>query len=114
MATGFATTELRILMQEVVLLTLRDWGKHVDLTLYVDDLTVETDGNIADAAGRNAAAVDEICRILQEDMDFDVSEKEYVVVASDPGAAVLTASLSQSGKISANDRGSDQSNEATH
>ena len=82
--SGFATTELRILMQEVVLLSLLDWGESVNRTLYVDDLTIETEGRTEAAAGRNAAASDDICRILQEQVGFDISEKKSVVVASSP------------------------------
>ena len=81
-------------MQEVVLLTLADWGGHVQLTLYVDDLTIETDGNITDAAGRNAADLDSVCAILEGEMDFVVSEKKSVIVASNPAAAALTMHFS--------------------
>ena len=65
-SSGFATTELRILMQEVVMLTLAEWGNGLCLTLYVDDLTIETTGTIVEAAAKGAAAVDFICKILED------------------------------------------------
>ena len=77
--SGFATTELRILMQEVVMLTLAEWGNGLCLTLYVDDLTIERTGTIIEAAAKGAAAVDFICKILEEQMGFTVSEKSVVV-----------------------------------
>ena len=99
--SGFATTELRLLMQEVVLLTLAEWGNAVNLTLYVDDLTVETKGDDEAAALKNAAVVDQICEILQNQMDFDVSRKKSVVVANKPIAAIMTAENSQTGMVRA-------------
>ena len=99
--SGFATTELRILMQEVVLLTLADWGTSVGLTLYVDDLTIETRGDIVGAAGRCAAAVDFICEMLEKDMGFIISEKKSVVVASHPMAAIAAANASSQARITA-------------
>ena len=91
--SGFATTELRILMQDVVFRTLAEWGPTIGLTLYVDDLTVETSGTPAIAAAKCAAAVDFIVDILQKEMGFTVSLKKSVVVASTPVAAVATALL---------------------
>ena len=99
--SGFATTELRILMQEVVLLTLAEWGGSVGLTLYVDDLTIETQGDIVGAAGRCAAAVDYICEMLEKDMGFIISEKKSVVFASHPMAAVAAANASTQNRITA-------------
>ena len=99
--SGFVTTELRILMQDVVLITLAEWAGTVDLTLYVDDLTIETQGGVEEAAQRNAAVVDSICSILQQQMDFDVSQKKSVVVASQPIAALLAAEQSVTKKITA-------------
>ena len=51
--SGFATSELRLLMMEVVMLVLSEWGADVGLTLY---LTVETRGDPLIAAQRCAAA----------------------------------------------------------
>ena len=39
--SGIAITAVRILMQEVVLLTLSEWVKDVDITLCVDDITMK-------------------------------------------------------------------------
>ena len=50
--SGTATTELRLLLQEVIELILEEWGTEVGLTLYVDDLTVETMGRPQDAAAK--------------------------------------------------------------
>ena len=93
--SGFATTELRIFMQDVVIRTLAEWGPMVGLTLYVDDLTVETSGAPAEENKRCAAAVDFIIEILEKEMGFAVSLKKSVVVASSPVAAVATAALSK-------------------
>ena len=98
---GFATTELRILMQEVVLITLAEWGTGVDLTLYVDDLTIETSGTTTSAANRCAAAVDFVCQMLEDEMGFTVSKKKSVVVASNPMAAVATAHITGSKRLTA-------------
>ena len=99
--SGFATTELRILMQDVVLRTLEDWGPMIGLTLFVDDLTVETSGTPADAARRCAAAVDYIIKILEDEMGFTVSLKKSVVVSSSPVAAVATVALAQTKRLTA-------------
>ena len=74
--SGFAITELRILMQDVVLSTLEGWGPTRGLMLYVDDLTVETSGSPADAARKCAAAVDFIIDILEGEMGFTISQKK--------------------------------------
>ena len=62
---------------------------------------IETEGDTRSAAGRNAAATDDICRILQEEMDFIVSVKKSVVVGSSPIAAILTAAMGRYIKVKA-------------
>ncbi len=80
--SGFATSELRLLMMDVITPVLERWGDAVDLTLYVDDLTVATSGDPAEAARRCAAVVDMITHKLEKDLELVVSTKKSVVTAS--------------------------------
>ena len=86
-------------MQEVAVTMLEEWGPTVGLTFYVDDLTLETSGTPKDAAARCAAALDTVIDILENQMEFTVSEKKSVVVASQPVLAVAASDMTTSQKV---------------
>ena len=80
--SGFATTELRLLLMEVLEETHGAWGTSVRLTLYVDDLTISVRGAARFVKRRLAQAVDQVVNVFQERLALQVSVTKSAVVAS--------------------------------
>ena len=80
--SGFATTELRLLLMDVLETTFNEHGPTVRLTLYVDDLTVSVRGAAKAVAKKLAAAVDTVVAVFQDTLDLKVSVSKSTVVAS--------------------------------
>ncbi len=96
--SGFATTELRILLYVVVTLTQQKWPLVV-LSLYVDDLTLEAWHSSQRAAqAMIAGATDQVVRHLEEILLLEVSTKKSMVVASSYKMA-CNASVSAKSKV---------------
>jgi hypothetical protein len=99
--SGFATTELRILLLDVVISTMRVWPL-VAITFYVDDITIESESlSERVAVATNAAATDHVISQLQDCLDLDVSAKKSLVVAGKPSMTAKIALGSPSKKVSA-------------
>ena len=85
--SGFATTELRILLLDVVDSTYVLW-RAIRLTLYVDDITLECEGSTVEfVVGMVKGATDHVVNMLQDDLDLEVSTKKSVALASLPSMA---------------------------
>jgi hypothetical protein len=80
--SGFATTELRMLLMDVTDAVKKRWGSCLGLTLYVDDLTVSVRGARKEVATKLAAAVDIVTDIFESVLRLTVSRAKSVVVAS--------------------------------
>ena len=80
--SGFATSELRLLLIDLLEDTQAHWGLSVRLSLYVDDLTISVRGKAAFVRNRLAAAVDRAVHIFQDKLLLQVSVKKSMVVAS--------------------------------
>ena len=91
--SSFATSELRLLLLDVVLPVLHQWGDDVDLTLYVDDLSIATKGDPETAAARCADVVRFVVCKLEDGLGMTVSEKKSVVLSSVPAVAQRTAQM---------------------
>ena len=85
--SGFATTELRLLLLDVIQPTKARWGRFLRLTLYVDDLTISIRGARRDITKKLAAAVDFVTEIFEGQLNLSVSRTKSVVVASKPAIA---------------------------
>lgn len=85
--SGFATSELRLLLMDVMEETRSAWGNSVRLTLYVDDLTISMKGAARSISARLAAEVDHIVDIFQKQLALQVSVTKSTVVASSKGIA---------------------------
>ena len=80
--SGFATTELRLLLLDVIQPAKARWGDGLGLTLYVDDLTISVRGARKHVARKLAAAVDFVTEIFEKQLELNVSRSKSVVVAS--------------------------------
>jgi hypothetical protein len=81
--SGFATSELRLLLQDVVERVQHNWSPSaVNLKLYVDDLTVAVSGMPGRAARLLAVVVDFVVHILETEKRLEVSAKKSKVVAN--------------------------------
>ena len=98
--SGFATTELRLLMMEVVIPILEEWGIEIDLTLYVDDLTIAAQGCPRMAAKKVALVVNQVIRKIEGEFGMQVSAKKSVVLSSSLEAARHAAASTASKKLS--------------
>jgi len=96
----FATTELRLIMQEALVYTTRIW-RSVIISLYVDDCTLEADGPGGRPEALVAGASGCIIRYLEDEMDLEVSVAKSVVVGSTARVARSAAAADSSGKLSA-------------
>ena len=80
--SGFATSELRLLMLDVLDDTHGAWGSTVRLTLYVDDLTISVRGAARFVKERLAAAVDQVVHTFHSKLALQVSVAKSTVVAT--------------------------------
>jgi hypothetical protein len=77
----FATTELRILLIDVVDSTYKIWPT-IGLTLYVDDFTIDVTGTLRYVSRTLPRVTDHIIKFLQEVLNLEVSKTKSVVVGS--------------------------------
>ena len=99
--SGFATTELRLLLLDVVESTTRAWPL-ITITLYVDDATLEAVHGSAEAVKCTiAGATDQMVNHLQLGLELEASAKKSVIVACRRGLADGIAALSRSRKLTA-------------
>lgn len=97
--SGTATTELRILFVEIITDTNARWPT-AQLSLYVDDLTIESSGNAHEFTVVVTGATDYIIEYLQKDRLLEVSKKKSVVVGSKVSVARGICRASKTGKLS--------------
>ena len=97
--SGLATTELRLLLLDVIEPTKSRWGGALGLTLYVDDLTISIRGARRHVAQKLAAAVDFVTQIFEEQLRLNVSKTKSVVVASRPSVAREVAKRSKAKSV---------------
>ena len=98
--SGFATSELRLLLQGVVERVQSHWSPSmVKLKLYVDDLTVTVSGVLYRAARLLAVVVDFLVHILQTEMRLKVSAKKSKVVASRGRLAIAASCYMRTQKV---------------
>ena len=100
--SGFATSELRLLLQGVVERVQKNWSpSKVGLKLYVDDLTIAVSGLPAWASRLLAVVVDFIVHVLQVELRLEVSAKKSKVVASKGSLALAVVAHMRSQKARA-------------
>jgi len=96
---GHATLELRLIMHEVVADTLLRWPM-LDITLYVDDATLEAVHAVRSVAQSViAAATDYFVSRLQDVLLLEVSLKKSVIVGTSFKLAVEAARASSTGVL---------------
>ena len=93
--SSFATTELRLLLLTVTQSMQKCWPR-INLSLFVDDATLEVeDDQPTMAAAELAAATDWLVDAFQTDLKLEVSPSKSVVIASMLGLAKTTARISR-------------------
>ena len=80
--SGFATSELRVLLIDLVEVAAR-WWRSAEIWLYVDDLTIAVRGPRSRSAAQLAAIVDFIVRYFERVLKLEVSMAKSAVVAID-------------------------------
>ena len=100
--SGFATSELRVLLQGVLERVQQNWSLSVvNLKLYVDDLTIAVSGLPGRAARIVAEVVDFVVRVLQGELRLEVSQKKSKVVAGRDKLAIAAAALMRTKRVKA-------------
>ena len=79
--SGFATSELRLLLIEMVWELRHRWGDDLNIKLYVDDLTLAVTGKVGHCMGVLDGALQQATEFLQGRLGMEVSIKKSVVVA---------------------------------
>ena len=94
--SGFATTELRMLLMDFLEATFDAHGPSVRLTLYVDDLTISVRGTAKFVTKKLADAVDLVVQVFQDQLALKVSVAKSTVVASTRKLAAKVARKAKS------------------
>ena len=97
--SGTATTELKLLMLEVIQLLHLTWAEKLTVKLYVDDLTLAACGATAFVVKTLVDATNFVIDLLENQLHMEVSKTKSVVVASLPSAAVAISQGIVSGKL---------------
>ena len=84
--SGFATTELRMLLLDVVDAAYGMWPT-IQLTLYVDDLSIEAEGDDHEVMVNTTGATDQVVRHLQQELLLEASASKSCILASNPALA---------------------------
>ncbi len=85
--SGFATTELRLLLIELIWELKRHYGEGLAIKLYVDDLTLAVTGKKGQCLKLLDGAVRHAIDFLQERRGMEVSAKKSVALAGRPKIA---------------------------
>ena len=90
--SGFATSELRLLLLDMMMELQRRWEPALSAMLYVDDLNLSAGGRQSEIVDLMQQAVHFVTKVLERDLQLEISAKKSVVVASRPMLAAATAS----------------------
>ncbi len=96
--SGFATSELRVILLDVVDSTYVLW-KRVTLALYVDDFTLDTKGTAQQVRDNLAGATNHIIWYLEKIFGLEISAKKCVMLANRPKVARETAKKVKDAKV---------------
>ena len=98
--SGTATTELRLLMLDVIQTLHLTWASKLIVKLYVDDLTLAACGCTAFVVKTLIDSTNLVIHMLENKLGMNVSAKKSVVVSSLPTAAVAIAEGIETKKVS--------------
>jgi len=96
----FATTELRLLLTDALDHTLSIWAC-VDISIYVDDATIEHVGQGDTSAIAVAGATDAFVEFAEKELQLEVSVVKSVATGGTAAIAHLTARISRTKKLTA-------------
>lgn len=98
--SGFATSELRVLMLDLIRVVQARWANVVFTKVYVDDLTLSVSGQPQKVIRELAQAIDFAVHILEDSMRMLVSAKKSMVVASKPSIAQAVVEHTSNDRVS--------------
>ena len=98
--SGFATSELRVLMLDLIRAVQARWANVVFTKVYVDDLTLSVSGQPQKVIRELAQAIDFAVHILEDRMLMLVSAKKSKVVASKPSIAQAVVEHTSNDRVS--------------
>ena len=84
---GTATTELKLLMLEVIQVLHLTWAEKLVVKLYVDDLTLVACGATAFVVKNLVDATNLVIEMLEQQLNMAVPKTKSVVVAALPSVA---------------------------
>ena len=85
--SGFATSELRVLMLDLIFALQARWANIIIVKVYVDDLTLSVTGLPQVIIRELSRAIDFAVHVLEDAMLMKVSAKKSKIVASKPSIA---------------------------
>ena len=98
--SGFATTELRLLLYTMVATVCKYWPA-ARIMVYVDDITIASSGKGEEAARYTASATDFCVRHMERVLLQEVSSTKSLAVAGRPSVASAILRHSRTGKLKA-------------
>ena len=98
--SGFATSELRVLMLDLDIALQARWTRIIITKVYVDDLTLSVTGLPQFVIRVLAEAIDFAVHVLEDAMLMQVSAKKSKVVASKPSIAQTVVLATSSDRTS--------------
>ena len=98
--SGFATSELKLLLLDIILELQRRWAPMLNTKLFVDDLTLATLGRPSALVKFMDEVVDFVVRAFQVDFLMEVSAKKSVALAGRPKLAVFLVRRHKQSKLS--------------
>ena len=97
--SGFATSELKALLRDLMILLKARWPELLDAKLYVDDLTLGVSGPPQVVIDTLAEAIDFTVEVLEVAMKMAVSGTKSKVLASRPSIAQAIIEATASSKV---------------
>ena len=98
--SGFATTELKVLLQDTMEMLHSRWALVITIKLFVDDLTISTCGLPQVAVHRMTQVLNFVIRRLEDDLLMEVSSTKSKVLAGRPALAAAVVAGVTSKKVS--------------
>ena len=97
--SGFATSELRVLLLDVIDSTYKIWSG-ISLAVFVDDFTADAAGTESEVTRLVVGATAHIIHCLEVDLEMEVSESKSVVVCSSVRLALNIQARTSMHKVS--------------
>ena len=99
--SGFATSELRLILLDTMLELQKRWSTQISVKLYVDDLTLSASGLPGTVLRLMVAVMDFVTKKIEHGLGLEISAKKSVAVAGRPSLAAATVHAIRQSKVRA-------------